>query len=225
MREIGEILFNAFYLVSLWIIVFNMFNKIKNIDSKNEELSKILACCFLLLALGDSAHVGFRVFAYLSGGLLVNAPLLGWGKFITGITVTIFYSLLVVAWKIRFNEKYNYFTTLLFISAIARIIIMLLPGNEWQSATAPFSFGIYRNIPLLISGLGVDYIILKSAIAADDITFKWIGIMILVSYGFYIPVILFAHKIPAIGFLMIPKTVAYLAAAFIAYNGVFKSKN
>ena len=45
--------------------------------------------------------------------------------------------------------------------------------------------------------------------------------MITVSFAFYIPVILFARQIPLIGMLMIPKTVAYLAIAWIAYRGLW----
>jgi hypothetical protein len=45
--------------------------------------------------------------------------------------------------------------------------------------------------------------------------------MILVSYAFYAPVILFVQQVPAIGMLMIPKTLAYVAIAAIAYQSIF----
>jgi hypothetical protein len=44
---------------------------------------------------------------------------------------------------------------------------------------------------------------------------------ILVSFAFYTPVILFYTRWPAIGTLMIPKTMAYLAVAFLAYRGLY----
>ena len=44
----------------------------------------------------------------------------------------------------------------------------------------------------------------------------------LVSYAFYTPVILYARAIPTLGFLMIPKTIAYMVAAFVRMALSFK---
>jgi hypothetical protein len=45
--------------------------------------------------------------------------------------------------------------------------------------------------------------------------------MILVSYACYLPVILLVQQVPLIGMLMIPKTMAYLAIAIIAYRALY----
>ena len=45
--------------------------------------------------------------------------------------------------------------------------------------------------------------------------------MILVSFGFYIPVILFIQQAPMLGMLMIPKTMAYVAIAWLAFTNLF----
>jgi len=225
MKDIMETAFNVLYLVIIWGIVLKMMVKIKGINSKEQTLANTILWAFAFLAIGDTGHVGFRVVAFFKGGLAANSALLGVGKLATAITITIFYVLLIKVWKLRFNEKYNSFTWFLFAVAIIRIVILFLPGNEWSSEIAPFNWTLYRNIPLMILGLSVAYLILNNAIKAKDKTFKWIGIMILISYGFYIPVILFVNAIPALGMLMIPKTIAYLAAAFIAYNGVFKGSS
>jgi hypothetical protein len=75
---------------------------------------------------------------------------------------------------------------------------------------------------LLIQGLGLAYLILRDAIANKDVTFRWIGIMILVSFACYIPVILFVQQVPLVGMLMIPKTMAYVAIGFLAYFDLHK---
>lgn len=46
----------------------------------------------------------------------------------------------------------------------------------------------------------------------------WLTIVL--SFGFYIPVVLFAGTIPAIGMLMIPKTCAYAWTVLIGYNAM-----
>jgi hypothetical protein len=98
---------------------------------------------------------------------------------------------------------------------------MVLPQNEWDRTIPPLPWSLYRNLPLVMQGLGVAYLILRDGIAAKDRAFGYIGVMILVSYGFYAPVILFVQKVPAVGMLMIPKTLAYLAIAWLAYVSLF----
>lgn len=46
----------------------------------------------------------------------------------------------------------------------------------------------------------------------------WLTIVL--SFGFYIPVVLWAEVIPAIGMLMIPKTCAYVWTVLIGYNAM-----
>jgi hypothetical protein len=73
----------------------------------------------------------------------------------------------------------------------------------------------------MILGLGVAYLILRDATRLRDRTFRWIGVSILVSYACYLPVILFVQQAPALGMLMIPKTLAYLAIGWLAYVDLF----
>jgi hypothetical protein len=121
-------------------------------------------------------------------------------------------------WQARFQKPYGWFGILLFGAAILRLAILVLPLNDWGSLVPPQPWGLIRNLPLMLQGLGVAYLILRDGRAAGDRAFVWIGISILVSYAMYIPVILFVQAIPMIGMLMIPKTMAYVAIAFIAYN-------
>ena len=221
-REVGELIFDAIYLVVIWIMVFRMYGRLHTLPEDRLPLARTLGLAFALLGLGDTAHVGFRIVAHLTGGVETNPQLLGVGKLATAITVTIFYVLLVRAWKLRYNKHYGVLAYLLFISAAVRLSFMLLPGNEWAKAIAPFSFSMHRNIPLLIQGLGAAYLILSDSVRSQDSAFTWIGLMILVSYAFYTPVILYARTVPALSLLMIPKTIAYMVAAVVAYRSVFK---
>jgi hypothetical protein len=70
----------------------------------------------------------------------------------------------------------------------------------------------------------IAYFILRDARTAHDRPFTWIGIMILLSYAFYIPVILYMQEIPVIGMLMIPKTMACVGIGLIAYFSLFKKR-
>ena len=46
----------------------------------------------------------------------------------------------------------------------------------------------------------------------------WLTIVL--SFGFYIPVVLWADLYPAIGFLMMPKTCAYVWTVLIGYRSM-----
>jgi hypothetical protein len=101
---------------------------------------------------------------------------------------------------------------------------MAFPQNEWNNTVPPWTWSMYRNIPLMVQGLGAAYLILRDATAAHDRTFKWVGYMILVSYAFYTPVILFVRQMPLIGMLMIPKTLAYVAIAWLAFANLYRER-
>ena len=225
MRMWMEISFNLAYLVVVWGLVAGMVRRQRQASSADRPLIHLFIWSFGLLALGDTGHVGFRVLAYVLGGLDATftvfgaqVGLVGIGALATAITVTIFYALMVAIWWTRFDKRPGGFAYLLLATAAVRLTIMLSPANEWNSVVPPQPWGFYRNLPLIIQGLGVAYLILRDARASNDRVFTWVGVMILTSYAFYMPVIFFVQRFPLIGMLMIPKTMAYVAIAFLAYS-------
>jgi hypothetical protein len=125
-------------------------------------------------------------------------------------------------WRTRFDKEYGWFEYLLLAAAGARFLLMMPAANQWNNTVPPQPWGIIRNAPLTILGLGIAYLILRDALRAQDRAFTWIGISILISYALYIPVILFVQQVPMIGMLMIPKTMAYVAIGFIAYFSLYR---
>ena len=57
----------------------------------------------------------------------------------------------------------------------------------------------------------------------SDKEFSYMWLAILLSFGFYIPVVLFADAVPAVGALMLPKTCAYVWAVFMGYSAMKNS--
>lgn len=224
-----EILFNAAYLAAIWTLVALMWQRRARPSAGAWPVAQLFIAAFALLALGDTGHVGFRVLAYALGGLEqtftiggLELGLVGLGALSTAVTVTLFYALMAVIWRRRFSRPYGWLGGLLFAAAAARLILMALPQNEWNNVVPPQPWSLVRNLPLMLQGLGVAYLILRDATAARDRVFQWAGVFIVVSYAFYIPVILFVQSVPAIGMLMIPKTLAYVAIALLAYQHFFQ---
>jgi len=231
MRMWVEITFNLVYLVVIWGLVGIMIYRRNTVAPENQRAAGLVIWAFGLLALGDTGHVGFRVLAYALGGLEtrvnvfgLSLGLVGLGALSTAVTVTIFYMLMLELWRVRFHKSYGWFEYFLLAAGVFRLAIMILPANQWDSVVPPQPISTLRNIPLMVQGLGLAYLILRDARLAHDRTFEWIGVMILVSYACYIPVILFVQQAPAIGMLMIPKTLAYVAIGFLAYFDLYRVK-
>ena len=227
-----EVSFNLTYLVVVWSLVIAMSRRQKWLPPEDRPLARLFIWAFALLALGDTGHVGFRTLAYALGDLDATSTmfgtqvgLVGIGALVTAVTVTIFYVLMLVIWRTRFDKQLGWFVYLLLTAAAVRLLLMLSPANEWNNTIPVQPWSIYRNLPLMVQGLGVAYLILRDALASKDRVFMWVGVMILASYAFYIPVIFFVQQFPLIGMLMIPKTMAYVAIAFLAYLNVRPPEN
>ena len=225
---IMEVSFNIRYLITVWTLVYLMFKRQPQVTDNLKPITKGFLWAFSLLALGDTGHVGFRVWAYALGDLSAKVSifgqqfgLVGAGALSTAITITFFYVIMLFIWHKRFEKPYGWFGWLLFIAAGARLVIMLLPGNQWNNVFPPKGMSLYRNLPLMIQGIGVAYLILRDAFNQKDKLFAWIGVCIIVSYALYIPVIMWVQQVPMIGMLMIPKTIMYLVIAWLAYTRLF----
>lgn len=226
-----EVVFNISYLVMIWGLVLVMWRRRKELDPEARRQANLTLTAFGLLAIGDSGHVGFRVWAYALGNLESQVqlfgrslPLTGVGALMTAVTVTLFYILMLELWRVRFQRTFGWFEYFLIAAAVVRLILMTLPVNNWGSTVPPQPWSIIRNIPLMVQGLGLAYLILRDASARQDRIFTWIGVSILVSYACYAPVIFFVQQAPAIGMLMIPKTLAYLVIGFLAYADIYRKQ-
>lgn len=199
------------------------------VAQRDLRTANLIMWAFAFLGFGDIGHVGFRVVSFALEGLDVPVTILGkpvllapLGSLSTAITFTIFYALMIMAWHERYDKPYGVFGYFLFALAILRIVILTHPDNGWQSLQAIQPWSLYRNLPLMMIQLGLAYLILRDAISRRDRTFIWMAAMIIVSFACYAPVIFFQQQVPQIGMLMIPKTLAYLVMAFLAFFEFYK---
>ena len=219
MQAIGETSFDVVYLVT--VITIGILMIVKSNGNKQFFLFGIMA---VVLGAGDSFHLVPRALALCTTGLESYTIYLGIGKLITSITMTVFYILLYYVWRTRYEVKrQNHITAAVYALSLARVILCMFPQNEWLSADAPLSWGIYRNIPFALLGLLIIVLFYRSAEARSDKDFKFMWLTIVLSFGFYIPVVLWADAIPAIGMLMIPKTCAYVWTVLIGYCSMKKA--
>lgn len=221
MQAIIETLFDAVYLTT--VITLGIIMIIKSHGHKQYLLSGIMA---VVLGAGDSFHLIPRAVALCTTGLGNFTYALGIGKLITSITMTFFYILLYYVWRIRYNIKgKNEITATVYLLSVLRIVLCIFPQNKWSSAVQPLDWGIYRNIPFTLLGLLVIILFFKKTKEQKDNKFKWMWLTIVLSFGFYIPVVLWAETYPVIGMLMIPKTCAYVWTILICFQAMVNEKN
>ena len=196
MQAVIETIFDAVYLVSVITIGILMIR-----GSKGSKQFRLFGLMAVVLGAGDSFHLIPRALALCTTGLKNYTVPLGLGKWITSVTMTVFYVLLYYVWRQRYQIKgKSGLTASIYLLSAVRVVLCMMPQNQWLSATSPLSWGIYRNIPFA----------------------RWMWLTIVLSCGFYIPVVLWADTIPMIGMLMIPKTCAYVWTVLIGFFAMKK---
>src|SRR5699024_2763078 len=222
MQKFVETGFDIFYLSTVIILGLMMIS-----NSKGRREVKLFGIMAIVLGLGDAFHLIPRAWALCTDGLANHVVSLGVRKFITSITMPIFYVILYHIFLNRYEIKNKVLTLSIYVLAIIRIILCFMPQNSWTQANAPISWAIYRNIPFAIMGLMmiVLFFIEEKKNKSENKSFKYMWFAILLSFGFYIPVVLWAEIYPMIGMLMIPKTLAYVWIVLMGWNSMkYKDK-
>lgn len=160
----------------------------------------------LVLAAGDACHLVPRIAdSYEHTGSYHKA--LGRGKQMTSITMTIFYILL---WQVALElfPISSGYSIVLYICSILRILLCLMPQNQWTSKTPSVKWGIIRNVPFVVVGALTALVYYQNRTILGAMSWIWLAVVI--SFLCYIPVVLWAHRHRMLGMLMMPKTIAYM---------------
>lgn len=220
MQAIFESIFDIIYLITVIILGITMIKK-----SNGNSQFKLFGIMAVVLGFGDAFHLVPRIYAMWTTGMEANAAALGFGQFITSITMTVFYCILYNVYVKRYDIKDDKMTKFVIYGlAIVRILLCLMPQNEWLSPDAPLLWGIIRNIPFAILGLIILILFYQQAKLHNDKQFRFMWLAIVLSFGFYIPVVLFAKTYPLVGLLMMPKTCAYVWIVWMGYSEL-RTKN
>lgn len=213
-QALAETIFDAFYLTFAIVIGIYLIQK-----GEKGSLIQKFGIMAIVLGAGDAFHLVPRVYSLWTSGLEANAAALGIGKLITSITMTIFYLILYYIWRERYQiQERKSLTVTMWVLTLARIALCAFPQNQWLSYQQPLLWGILRNIPFAIMGIILIVLFAQEAKRSDDRIFRFMWLAITLSFLFYIPVVLFAEKIPMIGMLMIPKTLAYVWVVIMGLN-------
>jgi hypothetical protein len=219
MQALMEPIFHIVYLSTVIFIGLRLIKK-----SKGNDYFNWFGIMAVTLGFGDAFHLIPRIIALWTTGFESHAASLGFGKFVTSITMTIFYLILYTLWKKRFNiTNVTKLDQAMWLLATLRIVLCFFPQNQWFIYESSITWAIYRNIPFAIMGLLMIYLLYTSGVKHNDKNAKKMALAVVLSFAFYIPVVLWAQVNILIGMLMIPKTIAYLWIVFIGYSESLKA--
>jgi hypothetical protein len=200
-----EPLFDVLYLASGLIIAVIL------LAGTTDNTRQLYGAMALVLVLGDSFHLVPRILSQAGmsarGGSEKLEAAKGMGLCITSITISVFYLMLYGVFCNYFGFSSKLITSAIYLLTGLRIALCIFPQNHWISGDSG-RWSIYRNIPFALLGLII--IILFATKMTIASPFRCMPVTIILSFGFYLPVILLAKKHPKIGMLMLPKTCAYI---------------
>ena len=194
------------FLFCISYLLFDLIAGIIFLTNSNEQIFLMYCILTFTLCFGDSFHLIPRIIRNAKG----NSKRIEWwmnlGLIITSITMTIFYMILFYIWKIKYTKDVSILIdVIIWIISIVRIVLCLLPQNNWFNGGNK-KMALYRNTIFLV--LGIIEIILF--IMLEESFGIIMAISILLSFVFYMPVALFSKDKPKLGMLMIPKTIMYI---------------
>ena len=218
MRAIFETGF--YYLYLIFIIGLGIYLLIKK-----KSIYFAIAC--IILGLGDAFHLIPRAIGLYTKTLdnpsATLALYLGVGKLVTSITMTVFYALLYLFIYKRINKTRNIYVDLVVASLIiARITLLCYPQNQWTTNGSDLYWGIYRNIPFVLLGALVVFLLFKYYKKEKYLSTMWIAVIL--SFIFYLLVVLLAGTYSWVGMMMLPKTICYMYIGVLGYLAAKKNK-
>ena len=204
--DIAEAIFDTGYLLFDLIAAILFF-----VLSKGSALFVLYGILTLTLCGGDAFHLVPRVIRAFRGTSPKLQRQLGIGLQVSSITMTAFYILLLYIWKLTFPglAAPAALEVIIWASAVIRMVIGLLPQNNWCGEEGNLKLSVLRNAVFAVTGIGV---ILLYALSGNTYGYHMTRMVaaIIISFGCYLPVTLLSKKLPKVGLLMIPKTCAYI---------------
>ncbi len=198
------------YGESTFDILYPLFAVISGcmmLHGAKSKTGKLMGLAALILGCGDAFHLVPRVLNYFVDADFTAA--LGIGKLVTSVTMTVFYLLMYFIWLRYYHEQEKKsLTAAIWILLALRVVLCLFPQNGWITNDSNLTWAILRNIPFVILGAVICSLYFRKR--KEDRILQHVWLYILLSFLFYIPVAVGAEAVPALGMLMLPKTICYI---------------
>lgn len=186
--DVMEAIFDTVYLLFDLVAAILFF-----IFSQGNVLFILYGILTLTLCGGDAFHLVPRIIRAVHGSNDKIKRQLGIGLQVSSITMTVFYIILMYIWKFMFTELKIpvIIEAVIWISAIVRIVICMLPQNNWCTDEGNMKLSVIRNAVFAVTGIGVIILYLISGNTYGYHMTRMVA-AIIISFGCYLPVTLFS---------------------------------
>ena len=150
--DVMEAVFDAAYLIFDLVAASLFF-----IFSQGNMLFILYGILTLTLCGGDAFHLVPRIIRAVRGSSDKIKRQLGIGLQVSSVTMTVFYIILMYIWQFTFPELKipAVIAAMIWISAVVRIVICMLPQNNWCKDEGNMKLSIIRNAVFAVTGIGV----------------------------------------------------------------------
>lgn len=229
--EWSTVVVSIVYLVGAWTVTVQMALALGRVPPSERTTLQWPLWAVFVLALGDSFHTIPRIYRIITGNPLPYV--LTWfgrpwdwialGLVISSATMSLFYLFLFQYRQGRRGVRWDVWSWVMLGLLIFRLGLLPCPLNGWEGAAAP-GWRIYRNIPFTLMGVIVIAALFQDRLGAqarDRRLLEAIAWCLVVSFITYWVTVLGAEQYPALGAMMLPKTIAYLIAIILLYRLAF----
>ncbi|MDR1542412.1 MAG: hypothetical protein LBU32_31440 [Clostridiales bacterium] len=209
-RNLVESIFHSSYLAVAMALGIAILVKARN---RRQTLFGIMS---VILVAGDALQLIPRIISLNSSEPGRCAFFLGFGALASSVAATVFYALFYGVWKQgHINERETLTSVSVHSLSAIRILLCLLPQNEWMKSKPPHIWSVLRNIPLFLLGGIIAGLFFRKR---SDPVYGRMWMAIAASFAFFIPAVLLSEVCPAVEMLMLPKACAYIWMMWIGFS-------
>ncbi len=202
-------LFSFPYLIYGFVVGILLL--LKSPSSPHPMASLLFALSAFVLVIGDSFHLIPRSIP------IDNETWILKGNLVSSVTMSYFYLFLSLMGSALTMKPVPALYLSMIVLLTWRTVVLFSGRNEWFSGEEPGSnWRFYRNLPFFAIGVLVVMFFLSSA----NPLLEKIAIAVIISFGCYVPVAIWSNRFRWLGFLMLPKTLAYIYILFTGFTGL-----
>lgn len=184
------------------------------LSSKGNRLKKILGFMLVFLGIGEGFHIVPRLLEIFSSEINKYQSLIETGRFISSITILLFYLILYKFWSMFYEKEIskNRMYIVLLIAVIGVVLSIIFKDNtDYLTVTL-------RNMPLLALGLVVIIKFKKESLFKAGKSFKYLWLALLLSLVFTISFELLSTNFELFIILMMPKSLMFIWVVYMIFD-------
>lgn len=218
MQDIFEIVFDVAFLGTIFTLGYLLLK-----NKGDFTIHSLFGVMALVLGAGSLFYFITKIVVFFSVDSNKYATLLGIGKLVSSITVTLFLLILFMVYKLQYSvNNQKLIEVLFYFLGAARIILCLMPQNQWASNDPPIMWSIFRNIPFFIMSITLIILFVKEIRNKLDRDFIFMPFAIFFATIFFIPVTIWQDSSTLMGLFIMLRSLCYLWIIWMGYKDLKK---